>query len=968
MSRINSDRRTIAPSCVAALVAVATALAACAGEITGGAGAGSDRADDVLVLEGGELATELATSPIREASAPFVRAGAIWEGDRPGAFEIAASPDGATWSDWRPLTVDHVELEATGGFVGQIEWDEPMNYFRLRAADGRADYLRLELFDWRLSEGVEGGIEGGGDDGERDGSGTSFAPGPGGVSVAPRSAWGARSHRCSARIGTVYRMAIHHTETPTDDSLSPEARLRNIQSYHMNVRGWCDIGYHYLMSRDGRLWQGRPDHLLGAHAGGANTGNIGIAAMGSHDATPITDRQVDSLAALVAALAREHGVPIDRSRIKGHRQYKSTSCPGNALYAQLDDIVARAASGDSNPPGDSGDPGGACDRGPFASDGPWSCDGLTGTTTNPEDVYFTTSFGCWVDEAGVAHGDAGDNCEPACPLSSIGCEGLDGPDCERKINWYAAGADRFGCGTKLRVTNPDNGRSAILMVIDRGPNCAVERTVDHWVLDVSSRASDYLFGGPTSATERADVIVDVAPAAAPVGPADAGVCTAEPGDGSPAEFVTVRGILYEGADTSRRISGATVTLGERSTRTDAAGEWSFADVPAGTFTVTASAPGYQTRSITRATYASETWASFGLSPIDATTGSAVLQGVVYYGGDSGNRIPGAAIELSTGQTATADDNGFYRIEDLRAGRVTITASAPGWTTASVTRDLADGETVWGSVQLERTGGGTSGDPAATSVCYGDGSVCLPLVRVDPYTYPSPLNANYREPTQYIDMDDPAVDVGARVAPNFKLGELCVRSKGRYQVMQPHAVAKLQAVRDAAGIPLVINSGFRSPPYNASVGGATRSRHMYGDAFDIMPGSIGQDRLMDICRSLGAGYVAKYTSGHVHCDWRNDAVDARFFGAAFAPETPAWSAADLTADIVARGDGSYEAPATGYDETEGDLTRDWTAYAVDGRVLATGSGPTFLPPPGTHTLRVDIGGIVEVERTIAARRE
>jgi hypothetical protein len=161
------------------------------------------------------------------------------------------------------------------------------------------------------------------------------------------------------------------------------------------------------------------------------------------------------------------------------------------------------------------------------SDGPWSCTSLTGETTNPERRYFTTSFGCWVDDEGVAHSDAGDNCIPACSLASIGCDGLSGPACERTINWYAADADRFGCGTRLRVTNPDSGDSAVVMVIDRGPNCTIENNVDFWVLDLSYRVSYHLFGGPTSAGEGADVLVEVVDPTTPVGPsADPPVCPA----------------------------------------------------------------------------------------------------------------------------------------------------------------------------------------------------------------------------------------------------------------------------------------------------------------------------------------------------------------------------------------------------------------------------------------------------------
>ncbi len=666
-------------------------LASCTGVVSGSSTLG-DNDGHVVVLEGQALEHELSTSPVREVDEPFLRIGMLWDADRPGAIEISVSEDGATWSAWAPPSVHHVELERDASFTGQLaSFDVPARFYRLRAGPGRATFARIELLATPLSAELEDG---------QDGVGSQRSQLIGSVEVNSRADWGARNTRCTAGLGNAYRMAIHHTETPTVDSMSPQARLRQIQSYHMDVRGWCDIGYHYLISRDGRVWQGRPGHLRGAHAGaGNNTGNVGISVMGSHDSTPVTQTQLNNIAALVAGVAQQHNIELNRNRIKGHREYKPTTCPGDALFARLDDIVDLAAGVDTDPVPDPSE----CSTDPLATDGPWTCTGLTGETTNLERSYYSTSFGCWVDDEGNAHGDPGDNCIPACSLASIGCDGMTGPDCERSLNWFAAGSDRWGCGTQIAVTNPDNGRTAVLRVIDRGPNCSIENLVDHWVVDMSYRASYYLFGEPTAATERAAVIVDVVSPDTPLGPFSGDVCEAtDPGDDPvvPPGSVSVLGVLYAGSDTSDRIAGATVTLDGRTTTTGANGLWQFDNVPEGDYTVQASAAGYQTRSISRTTYAAESWSSFGLSVAAAPTGTAVLQGVVYRTSNSSNRIANATVTLSTGHTATADANGFYRIYELPAGPVTITASAPGYPTSSVSRELVDGDTEWGSVRLE----------------------------------------------------------------------------------------------------------------------------------------------------------------------------------------------------------------------------------------------------------------------------
>ena len=108
------------------------------------------------------------------------------------------------------------------------------------------------------------------------------------------------------------------------------------------------------------------------------------------------------------------------------------------------------------------------------------------------------------------------------------------------------------------------------------------------------------------------------------------------------------------------------------------GAWKFTGIPVGSFTVSASKAGYATRSLTRTTDGAETWASFGLSPASAPTGTAILQGVIYYGTSSANRIPNATVTLSTGQTLTADGNGYYKLSNLPPGTVTISATAPGY--------------------------------------------------------------------------------------------------------------------------------------------------------------------------------------------------------------------------------------------------------------------------------------------------
>lgn len=61
---------------------------------------------------------------------------------------------------------------------------------------------------------------------------------------------------------------------------------------------------------------------------------------------------------------------------------------------------------------------------------------------------------------------------------------------------------------------------------------------------------------------------------------------------------------------------------------------------------------------------------------------------------------------------------------------------------------------------------------------------------------------------------------------------------------------LDPARRAIGVPITVNSGFRSPALNAAVGGAARSYHLWGRAADLNAGSRKLNlRLLDILKKL-----------------------------------------------------------------------------------------------------------------------
>ncbi|MBL4686357.1 MAG: hypothetical protein JKY37_17315 [Nannocystaceae bacterium] len=258
-------------------------------------------------------------------------------------------------------------------------------------------------------------------------------------------------------------------------------------------------------------------------------------------------------------------------------------------------------------------------------------------------------------------------------------------------------------------------------------------------------------------------------------------------------------------------------------------------------------------------------------------------------------------------------------------------------------------------------GGEQPDDLVGKACFpgadGAGTTCFDVTNLPPgtsgYGYPSALNGsdNYRRPVAYLDLSK--IDASTKLAPNFTLGELAQEWKGRYAIVQPHAVKGLQKFRDTLGA-IRVNSSYRRPSYNKQVGGATHSRHMYGDAYDLKPLSTSLDSLENACTANG-GKLVEYNT-HVHCDFRFDPVDTAFFGVASGvapgPEP------QFTAQIQEQ-DGEWRAvDLAGFDEGEPVLR--WTALDRDGEVIEQHRGPGFVSPPGTATVRVLVGAQVEVE--------
>ncbi|MGY1917062.1 N-acetylmuramoyl-L-alanine amidase, partial [Blastococcus sp. SYSU DS0973] len=164
---------------------------------------------------------------------------------------------------------------------------------------------------------------------------------------------------------TIKAATVHHTADSNSYTIDQvPAIMRSIYRYHAVSLGWGDIGYNVVVDKFGRLWEGRSGGLastvVGAHAGGFNTGTFGVSMLGNYDTAETTQPMVDSVSAIIAWKFALYGVDprasttlvsggggtsryakgtsVTLPTIFGHRDVGSTACPGRYGYARMGEI------------------------------------------------------------------------------------------------------------------------------------------------------------------------------------------------------------------------------------------------------------------------------------------------------------------------------------------------------------------------------------------------------------------------------------------------------------------------------------------------------------------------------------------------------------------------------------------------------------------------------------------------------
>ena len=115
----------------------------------------------------------------------------------------------------------------------------------------------------------------------------------------------------------------------------------------------------------------------------------------------------------------------------------------------------------------------------------------------------------------------------------------------------------------------------------------------------------------------------------------------------------------------------------------------------------------------------------------------------------------------------------------------------------------------------------------------------------------------------------------KLSSNFRVKEFACKDGSDAVLVAPRLVMVLQSIRDHFDAPVSITSGYRTPQYNAKVGGVDQSQHCYGTAADIAVKGVGVDTVAAYARKImpdwgGIGIYKK--QGFVHADVREARAD------------------------------------------------------------------------------------------------
>jgi hypothetical protein len=314
--------------------------------------------EDFSLLEGAYL------SLVRQAPFIFTAAGVHIAVGTAAAFppdiELRLRAEGDEWSPW--YTIGEFEAEADGRLYGEnlVTWsaarEAQVRIFSSSPLQRTLQDLTVIAIDASDGPTATQATASARNRAAAADQGDSGVPKP---VVISRAEWGANESwmTWNPYYAPVEKAMVHHTVS--GGGADPAAEVRSIYYYHAVSRGWGDIGYNYVVDPYGNIYEGRygGDDVIGAHVGYWNSRSLGMSVLGCYDNESCgaprmpTNESLSAIADLVAWTSSRRLIDPRQLRqfsngsstvtnyvLSGHRDYGSTVCPGDNIYAELPNL------------------------------------------------------------------------------------------------------------------------------------------------------------------------------------------------------------------------------------------------------------------------------------------------------------------------------------------------------------------------------------------------------------------------------------------------------------------------------------------------------------------------------------------------------------------------------------------------------------------------------------------------------
>ncbi len=138
------------------------------------------------------------------------------------------------------------------------------------------------------------------------------------------------------------KIILHCSATPAGKHFDVD----EIRRWHVEGRGWSDIGYHYIVYLDGSVNNGRPIEIPGAHVRGHNKHSIGVCYIGGVSSIkdkrgkwPAEDTRTPEQKEALWKFLMELMAAYDGATLHGHNEFSSKACPSFDVQKEYKDVI-----------------------------------------------------------------------------------------------------------------------------------------------------------------------------------------------------------------------------------------------------------------------------------------------------------------------------------------------------------------------------------------------------------------------------------------------------------------------------------------------------------------------------------------------------------------------------------------------------------------------------------------------------